>query len=144
MKSQTLLAFDYGEKSIGVAVGRSSADTVRGVAAVRVHHGRPDWDHIDRLVEEWQPAAFVVGLPLNMDASETGLTPVARKFGNRLRGRYNRPVHMVDERLTTRVAKQELAEAGIAPTYKNKARIDRLAAERILQDYLHARGRESA
>lgn len=138
----TYLGFDYGEKYIGVAVGRSETGLAHPLDTVAGHHGEPDWPHITRLVEEWKPQALVVGLPLNMDDTENPLTLKARRFGNRLHGRYNLPVHMVDERLTSNAARAALTEAGV-PAKRHKAQLDKLAAQTILQAFLDAELRDA-
>ena len=135
MKTLTYLGFDYGEKYIGVAVGRFPARRAQALDTVAVHNRNPDWAHISRLIEEWKPDALILGLPLNMDDSENPMTVAAKKFGNRLSGRYNLPVHMVDERLTTIAAKNILLEAGV-PVKRHKSRLDKLAAQTILQAFL--------
>jgi putative Holliday junction resolvase len=134
--AQTYLAFDYGAKQIGVAVGGSHSGLAETLANVQVGRGGPDWAHISRLVAEWRPDALVVGLPLNMDDSENTMTLAAKTFGNRLRGRYNLPVHMVDERLTSVDAKNTLVEAGVR-FRRRKAQIDKLAAQAVLQAFLN-------
>jgi putative Holliday junction resolvase len=135
MGSDNILGFDYGEKTIGVAVGNSASGQAHPLANVRVIRGQPEWEKISSLIDEWRPAALVVGLPLNMDGSENPVTPKARKFGNRLNGRYNLPVHMVDERLTTRDARTELYNAGVTER-RHKPVLDKLAAQSILQTFL--------
>ena len=135
MKTLTYLGFDYGEKYIGVAVGRFPAHRAQALDTVAAHNRTPDWAHISRLIEEWRPDALILGLPLNMDDSENPMTLAAKKFGNRLSGRYNLPVHMVDERLTTIAAKNILLEAGV-PVKRHKSRLDKLAAQTILQAFL--------
>ncbi|MCG6976001.1 MAG: Holliday junction resolvase RuvX [Acidiferrobacterales bacterium] len=135
MGSNNILGFDYGEKTIGVAVGNSASGQAHPLANVRVIRGQPEWEKISSLIDEWRPAALVVGLPLNMDGSENPVTPKARKFGNRLNGRYNLPVHMVDERLTTRDARTELYNAGVTER-RHKPVLDKLAAQSILQTFL--------
>ncbi len=135
MRSQTYLAFDFGTKRIGVAVGRSVSRQAQSLDTVAVRKCRPDWGHITRLIGEWQPDALVVGLPLNMDDTDNEITALARRFGNRLGDRYNLPVHMVDERLTSRAAKEALMAAG-ASKRRFKADTDRLAAQYILQTFL--------
>lgn len=134
-RTATYLAFDYGSKQIGVAVGGRHSGLAQTLANVQVGRGGPDWAHISRLIAEWRPDALVVGLPLNMDDSENAMTAAARKFGNRLQGRYNLPVHMVDERLTSVDAKNALVEAGVRFT-RRKSRVDQLAAQAILQAFL--------
>jgi putative Holliday junction resolvase len=142
MKGRTFLGFDYGERIIGIAVGSTHSGLAEPLGAV-AGGKNTDWGRITRLVEEWRPDALVVGLPLNMDGSPNEMTDAARAFGNRLEARYNLPVHMVDERLTTREAKGVLYAAGI-PGRRHKRRLDRLAAQAILQAFLHeeASGRE--
>lgn len=129
--TETLLAFDYGEKHIGVAVGQTLTGTANPLETIRVSGSRPDWSAITRVVETWQPHALVVGLPLNMDGSEQTVTRHARRFGNQLTGRYRLPVHLVDERLTTREARNRLAEAGRAGEDDHP-----VAAQIILESWL--------
>jgi putative Holliday junction resolvase len=143
LKSGTYLGFDFGKKHIGVAVGRGESGLAHALDTISVRRDGPDWDHISRLVAEWQPRALVVGLPLNMDDTESDMTRAARKFGNRLQGRYNLPVHMVDERLTSVMAKNTLQEAGV-PFRRRFAKIDKLAAQAILQAFLEEGGSQHA
>jgi len=133
--NQPLLAFDFGEARLGVAVGYEKTGMVHPLVTLRVKADQPDWSEMERLIDEWKPSALIVGLPLNMDGSDNLMTGKARKFGNRLNGRYNLPIHMVDERLTTRIASEALAETGLA-SRKYKTVIDQLAAQHILQTYL--------
>ena len=133
----TYLGFDYGARYIGIAVGQSDTRLAHALDTVRVHRTEPDWHHVACLVGEWRPDAFVVGLPLNMDDSDNPMTVAARRFGNRLRGRYNLPVHMVDERLTSIAARHQLLDAGVR-VQNLKAKLDKLAAQTILQAFLDA------
>jgi len=105
-----------------------------GVARLKARDGIPNWNEIAALVDTWQPDIFLVGLPLNMDDSETELCQRARKFARRLHGRYHRPAEMVDERLTTREAKQDLFDRGKPPDYAREG-VDRRAAELILETW---------
>jgi putative Holliday junction resolvase len=131
-RAQTLLAFDYGEKHIGVAVGQTLTGTASPLETVRVTSSSPDWNAISRIVKTWQPGALVVGLPLNMDGSEQGVTRRARRFGNQLLGRYRLPVHLVDERLTTREARDRLVSTGRAGSDDHP-----VAAQIILESWLN-------
>ena len=135
MSARTYLGFDYGTKHLGIAVGGSASGRAEALATATVHQSLPDWPLLDRLVAEWKPAALIVGLPLNMDDSENTMTQAARKFGHRLQGRYNLPVHLVDERLTSVAAKNTLVESR-TPWKQRKAKVDKLAAQTILQAYL--------
>ena len=136
MKHQTFLGFDYGEKHIGVAVGTTHSRTAQALTVLRGGKGSPDWHRISALIEEWRPNALVVGLPFNMDDSASAMTRAARRFGDRLKDRYNLAVHMVDERLSSRIAKDILFEAGVSPK-RHKQKLDKLAAQTILQAFLN-------
>lgn len=135
MSAHTYLGFDYGTKHLGIAVGGNASGLAEPLATASVRNGIPDWGEIDRLIKEWRPSALIVGLPLNMDDSENDMTRAARKFGHRLHARYNLPVHMVDERLTSVAAKNALVESRV-PWKQRRARVDKLAAQNILQAYL--------
>jgi putative holliday junction resolvase len=137
----TFLGFDYGKIAIGVAVGSTQSGLAQDLATVKANTAGPDWDHISRLIQEWQPQALVVGLPMNMDDSANRMTQAAQQFGNRLSDRYNLPVHMVDERLTTIAARNALTERGV-PARRHKTKLDRLAAKAILQAFLDERSTE--
>ncbi len=135
---RTVLGFDFGGKRIGVAVGQELTASTQSLATVAVINGKPDWPHISRLLEQWQPALIIVGLPLNMDGSEQEVTRAARRFGHRLSGRYNLPVEMVDERLTSYEAEEILTEqrrAGQRRKHSRKAAIDQMAAELIIKTW---------
>lgn len=108
---QTLLGFDFGTKRIGIASGQALTGNAGPLTPVAARDGIPDWDRLDAVLKEWQPEALVVGLPLNMDDSESELSNLARKFGRRLHARYRLPVFMQDERLSSREARATLGEA---------------------------------
>ncbi|ART79562.1 Holliday junction resolvase RuvX [Oceanisphaera avium] len=133
--SRTLLGFDYGTKSIGVAVGQELTATARPLLALKALDGIPNWDDIARLVNEWQPQLLIIGLPLNMDGSEQDISRRARKFANRLHGRFGIQVELQDERLTTTDARARLFEAG---GYKalGKDAVDAVSAQLILESWL--------
>ncbi len=135
---RTLLGFDFGTRRIGVAVGQELTHTATALVTLNSPDGGPDWASISRLIEEWQPDALVVGLPLNLDGSESESSRLARRFGNRLTGRYNLPVFTADERLSSNEAEAILAEQG----HFEKADIDKLAAQLILQSWLEAQTTE--
>jgi putative Holliday junction resolvase len=137
LSQQSFLGFDYGSQFIGIAVGGRYSGLAEGVATVPMHASGPDWQQIDKHVNEWQPDALVVGLPLNMDGTDTSTTAPARQFGDALKARYNRPVHMVDERLSTRAARHTLETSGQKPRRGDKPKLDKLAAQTILQSYLN-------
>jgi putative Holliday junction resolvase len=102
---RALLAFDYGTRKIGVAVGQTLTATASPLPAIKADNGTPDWEAITRLIDEWKPDACIVGLPLNMDGSASELSARAEKFSRQLNGRYNLPAFTVDERLSSREAR---------------------------------------
>ncbi|AIQ99945.1 Holliday junction resolvase RuvX [Pluralibacter gergoviae] len=132
--SGTLVAFDFGTKSIGAAVGQRITGTARPLAALKANDGNPDWSLIERLLREWQPEAVIVGLPLNMDGTEQPLTARARKFANKIHGRFGVKIILHDERLSTVEARAGLFEHG---GYRalNKGRIDSASAVVILESF---------
>lgn len=135
-KIQTLMAFDYGKKRIGLAVGQRLLQSANGIGYVNATDGKPNWDQLDAFVKEWQPDGFVVGLPLNMDGSESDMSKRANKFSNRLHGRYGKPSFTIDERLSTFAAKEEARAQGHKGHYKSDP-IDALAAQFILETWLN-------
>lgn len=135
----TLLAFDYGLRQIGVAVGNRVLGTAQALTVLRARDGIPDWTEIARLLDEWQPDLLVVGDPLNMDDSVSPLAERARKFARRLHGRFGLPVVMADERLSSFEAKQTQRERGHRGDYR-AAPVDSHAAELILLSWLREQG----
>ena len=129
-ETKTLIAFDFGEKRIGIAVGQTVTRTATPLETIPVRRAKPDWDAIDRLIDAWKPDAFVVGLPLNMDGTEQPVTALARRFANRLHGRSGLPVHLADERLSTREAWVRLIESG-----SRRDEPDPIAAQVILEGW---------
>lgn len=132
---KTLLAFDYGIKNIGVASGQTITRSANSQPPLKAKDGIPDWTQIEKLLNEWQPDLILVGLPLNMDDSESELSARARKFANRLHGRFGAKVEMVDERLSSFEAKSEVMGRGGSRDYKNNP-VDSIAARLILESWL--------
>jgi putative Holliday junction resolvase len=134
MSHMTLIAFDFGTKSIGVAIGQQLTGTARPLAALKAQDGTPDWNKIEALLKEWEPDRVVVGLPLNMDGTEQPLTARARKFANRIHGRFGVQVDLHDERLSTVEARAELFERGGFRAL-SKGSVDSLSAVIILESW---------
>ncbi len=129
---ESLLGFDFGQQRIGVAVGQQVTGTATAICTVQSRDGKPDWDTISRLINEWQPDTLVVGLPLHADGEESKISLAARKFARQLEGRYRLPVHTMNEYLSSHAAaelQQQNRQAG-------KAGIDAVAARIILQNWL--------
>lgn len=129
------MAFDFGLRQIGVAVGNCLLLSSQPLAIIRAKDGIPDWSAIEQLIQEWRPDLLIVGDPINMDGSDSPLSERARKFGRRLHGRLGLRVEMVDERLSSFEAKQLSRERGHRGDYKRQP-IDSQAAELVLQTWL--------
>lgn len=130
--AQQYLAFDFGTKHIGVAVGQTISESAQGLCQIKAQDGIPEWEELDKLIKEWKPDALVIGLPLNMDGSESQMSARARKFHNRLADRYTLPCYMMDERLSSREVKSRQTDSG-----KNLSQeIDSLAAAVILESWM--------
>lgn len=135
---QTLLGFDFGLRRIGVAVGQRVTGTATALTTLAARDGQPDWAQIARLLETWHPDALVVGLPLQLDGTDSEVTRAAQRFARRLEGRFHLPVFLHDERLSSHTAEQWLWEhAGKLPA---AGAADRVAAQVILQDWLDSQG----
>ena len=134
MASGTLIGFDFGPRKIGVAIGQTITATAAPLTTLRSHDDRPDWPRIESLIREWQPEAAVVGLPYNMDDTETAIAPLARRFARQIQGRFGLPVHLVDERLTTLAARQILGRKATS-----REVVDAMAAKLLLETWLSER-----
>jgi putative Holliday junction resolvase len=133
-----LFGFDVGTKIVGVAVGNRLTGTARGIAALPVRDGEPDWQALDTLRREWLPEALIVGLPLDNDGKEQPMTRTARRFAERIGQRYSLPVTFADERMSSQEAARRFAAGRAAGTRKRSdvRSIDAEAAAVILESYL--------
>lgn len=132
----SILAFDYGLKNIGCAVAQSSIGVASPLKIIRARDGVPkNWNEIRDLVTEWRPQLLVVGNPLNMDDTENEIGQRVKKFCYRLKGRFNLPVELVDERLSTREAKKIALSCNYQSTNFKKNPVDLIAACLILESY---------
>ena len=100
-KSHTVLAFDFGEKRIGVAVGNTLMKTSQALTVIEQAHQNQRFETIEEIIREWQPAQLVVGLPVYPDGKPHSMTDKAKRFGNQLKGRFNLPVTWIDERYSS-------------------------------------------
>ncbi len=132
----TILAFDFGLHHIGVASGNTTTRTCSPQKSILAKDGIPNAQSLDKLVKDWCPSMFIVGLPLNMDGTEQEMTFKARKFGNRLKEKFKKEVIFIDERLTSASAKEEIFDrGGFRALAKDKGAIDSLSAVTILEQY---------
>lgn len=127
---QMIMAFDFGTQKMGIAIGQAAIESSTPLTLFPMKDGIPDWNQLLKIVQEWKPTLFLVGLPLNMDDSESELSARARKFARRLRHQTNITTWMVDERLTTREARDELE------SYQEQGRAKKIAADSLAASLL--------
>ena len=127
MKNLTLLCFDFGEKRIGAAVGQTITATATALGTIRAENRKPDWPGIEQLIKEWQPDKLIVGKPYTLEGQRQDMTEAAEKFSRQLAGRFNLPVEMIDEQLSSFEARREL---------KSTRKLDPVAARLILETWL--------
>lgn len=132
---QRAIAFDFGLRRIGVAVGQTISQTATALDTLLANNGEPDWQQVERVIKEWQPDLLLVGIPLLMSGQTQGITSQARQFAEQLTCRFVLPVYGVDERLTTKSAREELFAQGGSRALRKKA-IDSVAACLILEQWL--------
>lgn len=136
-----MLAFDFGAKRTGVAVGESLLGQARALTTIIAEGKAQRLSAVAKLIEQWQPRLLVVGLPRSLDGADTEMTARCRGFALQLEGRFALPVALVDERLSSSEAEARLADIG---WQARKRHIDAVAAQIILQDYFDAHARARA
>ena len=134
----TILAFDFGTRRIGVAVGESEIGLAHPLVTIEGEANDRRFAAIASLIDEWHPALLIVGLPLHADGTEHALTLRARRFAKQLEGRFGLAATLVDERFTTHAATDALTEAGVK-SRSHKPLRDQVAAQLILQAYFDQR-----
>ena len=140
--STTVLAFDFGEKRVGVAVGDLEVRIAHPLTTIAAEDNATRFAAIAKLVEEWRPRRFIVGLPMHADGTEHELSRLARRFAHRLEGRFGHPAALMDERLTSRSAETRLRESG-ARGQKIEDALDAAAAREILEAWFESAGTQS-
>ena len=130
----TVLAFDFGEKRIGVAVGEWSLMQAHPLTTIRSEANAERFAAIAALINEWKPGGLVVGLPVALDGTPHAMTARCTRFANQLRGRFGLPVDYAEERLSSVEADEKLRESGLSAK-SAKEHVDALAAQIILQCY---------
>lgn len=137
------LVFDFGERRLGVAFANPLAGTAMELTTLPARAGAPEWRTVDKLVLDWEPDMLVVGVPYNMDDSESPMTARAREFAAQLSTRYGLPVETMDERLTSAEASMMLREQRRDGRRKRRVRradVDRVAARLIAESWLRGVG----
>jgi len=135
MSIEYLMGFDYGSKRIGVAVGQTITATARPLTTILVKEQQPDWTQITRLIDEWQPNIFIVGLPHHADGSENVVTQAVHQFCQQLTIRYQRPVETIDERLSSIAAAEQLTKAKINRRQEKRQRQKQSQSKRANENY---------
>lgn len=136
----TVLAFDYGSQKVGIAIGNIISGTARELTTLPTPQAGK-WEDFDKVFDEWQPEAIVVGLPLDSDGSEQPMSKAARSFASELIQRYECHVELVDERFTSHAARSRLRSArasGARPRRLRRGDVDAAAAVLLLEDWLNA------
>ncbi len=129
-----VLAFDFGKRRIGVAIGNNTLGIARPLVTIDSEVTERRFAEITQLIETWQPVLLVVGLPMHSDGTAHELTQLSQRFARRLAGRFNIQVILKDERYTSQMASIALREAGVAGR-KQKTVLDQVAAQQILQSF---------
>jgi len=137
-RAGTILAFDFGTRRIGVAVGEATTGLAHPLATIEAERSDQRFAAIAALIDEWRPKLMLVGLPTHADSTEHELTARARRFARQLEGRFGVAVELADERFTTLAATEALSAAGVTAREQRSVR-DRVAAQLILQAYLDQR-----
>lgn len=138
---KTVLGFDFGMTKIGVAVGQRITMQASPLGLLKAQDGAPQWKQVESLIDEWKPQLLIVGSPVHMDGSEQIMTKAAKRFGNRLSGRYQLPVEWVDERLTSYEAEHCLFELtqgnSKSVSESDKLNIDSISAKLIIEQWFN-------
>ena len=131
---RVVMAFDFGLRNIGLAIGQEVTRTAHTFYSIKADDGIPRWLELDTIVEDWKPHLFVVGDPLNMDGSISKIKTKSDNFASKISSRYNVPFELMDERLSTREAKDRLKTKG---TEFKESAADKhsLSAQIILEDW---------
>jgi putative Holliday junction resolvase len=137
MPEGTVLAFDFGEKRIGVATGETLLGNAHPLTVIHAQSNDDRFAAIGKLVAEWRPVLLVVGLPTHADGTAHEMTRLATKFGERLQRRFKLPIGFADERLTSVDAESRLRETG-RNSKSAKPLLDAVAAQLILQTWFES------
>lgn len=129
------LAFDFGTRNIGVAIGQKVTKSATPLTPLLAKNGIPRWEEIDSLITSWQPLALIVGVPYKLDGSDLKVTKLAKRFIEQLKKRYQLEVYAAEERLTTKAAREEIFARGGYKALQNES-VDSVAAKIILEEWM--------
>ena len=131
----SVLGLDFGIKRIGIASGQTITGTASPITTLNQTQGNPDWQGIEKLIQQWKPQALIVGMPYHVDGSENEMTKTVMKFCAQLEKRFSLPVHQINEALSSFEAEQQLKK-NLKIGQHNKHEIDKIAAAIIVQNWL--------
>ena len=134
---RVIMAFDFGIKNIGIAIGQEITKTASTFYSIRANDGLPDWVELDMIVKEWNPNLFIVGDPLNMDGTRSKIQDSSDKFSTALNKRYDIGIEKTDERLSSREAKERLEN--IQMGIKDSRNKHSISAQIILEDWFRSK-----
>ena len=134
---RVIMAFDFGTKNIGIAIGQEITKTASTFYSIRANDGLPDWVELDMIVKEWNPNLFIVGDPLNMDGTRSKIQDSSDKFSAALNKRYDIGIEKTDERLSSREAKERLEN--IQMGIKDSRNKHSISAQIILEDWFRSK-----
>ena len=134
--SGVVMSFDYGLRNIGIAIGQSITKSASTFYAIKAKEGVPDWIKLDSIIDEWEPSLFIVGDPFNMDGTKSEFQKKIAKFSAELKKRYEIELHMIDERLTSKEAKERIKDKGDG--IKDSANKYSISAQIILEDWFRS------
>ena len=131
---KVVLGFDFGKKRIGVAIGQTITKSARPLTTIKNKIAENNWDDITKIINQWLPDALIVGVPLNMDGTEQAITHDARKFAAYLKENFQIAVYEIDERLTSKDARERLFKEGGYKALQD-GQVDSVAAQLIIQNW---------
>ena len=133
---RVIMAFDFGLKNIGIAIGQEITRTASTFYSLKANEGKPRWAELDEIVDDWKPSLFVVGDPLNMDGTRSKIQDLSDRFSNSLNKRYDISIEKSDERLTSREANERLESFKIGT--KDSSNKHSISAQIILEDWFRS------
>jgi len=136
----SVLGFDFGEQRIGIAIGHLELRISHPLTVIHTPDNQQRFAQIQTLIQEWQPVLFIIGVASHPDGQEHATGRLARRFGNRLHGRFGIPIEFIDERLTSVAAESSLRESGVS-AQRRGAVLDAVAAAAILETWFETLSR---
>ncbi|GBD92761.1 putative Holliday junction resolvase [bacterium BMS3Abin05] len=130
-----ILGIDFGRRRMGIAISDPMRIVAQGLETITYHSSKDLWDKLEAVLTRYEIEKIVVGIPLNLNGSESDISLLVKKFSELLTKRFKIPVEFWDERFTSKTAQETLIQMGKSPG-RNKKKVDQIAAVLILQNYL--------